>query len=307
VGFDEKAHWFRLSLTKGLGPAGLQKIARELDRRRESVLLLADFSATEIAEVFGFKVDLANAIEQRMGEPIPLPDPMDGIDLAVPGDENFPYSRYLQASPAFSPVLWCGAERSLLNYSGSTMAIAGSRDAADSVLEQVYNLALEASRNKWLVVSGLARGVDSAGHEGAINGGTGTIGVLASGIANQSRSWMPDDFERICVISQFMPSEPWSGPRAMQRNSTIAGLSDRVVIAAAGDSGGSWAMGDLCLGLMKKKKKLLFVFDLPENVAAGNQKLIRSGAIPLDPNDPMATLLQAEVSSEPESEQLRLL
>lgn len=150
-------------------------------------------------------------------------------------------------------------------------------DAAKGIRELVYELAKNASRKGWLVVSGLAQGIDSAAHDGAIVGGTGTVGVLASGISNTSKSWTPSFDDEICLVSQFNPTDPWSGPRAMQRNSTIASLSDRVLVAAAGTSGGSWEMAQLCL----KRKKPLFVLDLETDQASGNQRLIKAGAIPV--------------------------
>ena len=300
---DERTCLYNLAFSEGFGPVGLQKLAVALDERRDSVLSLLGVEAPQLSERFGFTERIAYEIEQRLRDPLRLPDAMDGIEMVVPGDEHFPNQRFLTANPPLLPVLWCGAERSLLSFTGPTLAIAGSRDASESVLEQVYELGEQASREGWLVVSGLAQGVDSAGHQGAIRGGIGTIGVLASGIANASRSWQPEDLDRICVVSQFSPSEPWSGPRAMQRNATIAGLSDRVVIAASGASGGSWEMGQLCL----KRKKPLFVFDLPTEVAEGNQKLIRAGAIALDPTDPMVGLFATEIPLDPDSEQLRFL
>jgi len=300
---DERVCWYNLTFTEGFGPVGLQKLAVALDETCDSVQSLGGMDAAELLNVFGFSERIAFAIEQRLRDPLSLPDVPDGIEMVVPGDENFPNNRFLNANPPIIPVLWCGAERSLLNFKGITLAVAGSRDAPESVLEQVYELGAQASREGWLVVSGLAQGVDSAAHQGAIRGGTGTVGVLASGIANASRSWQPEDLDRICVVSQFAPSDPWSGPRAMQRNSTIAGLSDRVVIAASGTSGGSWEMGQLCL----KRKKPLFVFDLPPEESEGNQKLIRAGAIALDPADPMTGLLGTEVAPKTGGEQLRLL
>lgn len=109
---------------------------------------------------------------------------------------------------------------------------------------------------------------------------------LASGILNTSRSWTPEDPNDVCVVSQFSLTDPWSDPRAMQRNSTIAALADRVLVAAAGTSGGSWEMAQLCL----KRQKPLFVLDLATDAAAGNQKLIKAGATPVDPIDPSSLL-----------------
>jgi len=90
----------------------------------------------------------------------------------------------------------------------------------------------------------------------------------------------------VCIVSEFPPDAPWSGPRAMQRNSTIAALSDTVVVIAAGESGGSWEMGQLCL----KKGKRLFVLETSDDAAPGNRKLIRAGAEPVTHDDLAAAL-----------------
>jgi predicted Rossmann fold nucleotide-binding protein DprA/Smf involved in DNA uptake len=100
---------------------------------------------------------------------------------------------------------------------------------------------------------------------------------MASGIDNLRDAWQFAEHDSVCLVSQFFPSEPWSGPRAMQRNSTIAALSDRVFIAAARDSGGSWEMGRLCL----KEEKRLFVLDRQDEGSSGTQKLIAAGATPV--------------------------
>lgn len=107
------------------------------------------------------------------------------------------------------------------------------------------------------------------------------MGVLASGIARAANIENPDWDDRLCIVSEFSPDEPWSPQRAMQRNGTIASLSDRVVVIAASKSGGSWEMAQLCL----KKKKPLYVLDLPPEVAAGNRSLIKSGARPFSTDE----------------------
>ena len=157
-----------------------------------------------------------------------------------------------------------------------SIAVAGSRDAHELAIEATKELARSASNSGHLVVSGLAQGVDTAAHEGALIGKTGTIGVMASGVKRHQGFMPADENDPVCLVSQFMPNEPWSGPRAMQRNWVIAALSDRVVIAAAGKSGGSWEMAQLCL-----KKKPLYVMDFDEDIAPGNQALINAGGIAL--------------------------
>jgi len=277
---DDQCCWFNINFTDGLGPAAAQKVARYLDIHRLPVTALLDFDAAQVSDEIGLSASVSQALAERLGDPVSPPYATEAT-LITPSDERFPTRRLIEANPPFAPVLWAQAQLSLLAFDGPTMAVAGSRETSEEIIGLVYELAKSASRQGWMTVSGLAKGVDSAAHQGAITGGTGTIGVLASGISSQSRSWAPDETDEICLISQFMPSEPWSGPRAMQRNATIAGLSDRVVVAAAGTSGGSWEMAQLCL----KRNKPLFVLDLPLGEAAGNQRLIKAGAMALSINE----------------------
>jgi predicted Rossmann fold nucleotide-binding protein DprA/Smf involved in DNA uptake len=80
------------------------------------------------------------------------------------------------------------------------------------------------------------------------------------------------DDESICVVSEFDPEVAWDGRNAMQRNATVAALSDRVVIVASGLQGGTWEMAQLCA----KRKKPLFIVDFDPSVAPGNRTLIKS-------------------------------
>lgn len=270
--------WFNIAVTDGLGPAAGQKIARYLASHQLPVDALLDYTIEQLQST-GVTIGVAQAMHQQLHDLITLPDPLNEIELATPGEDHYPNARLEGANPPLPLVMWAAADRALLNSSSPTLAIAGSRETTEELLEVVYDVAKHASRQGWLIVSGLAAGVDSAGHQGGLDGGTGTIGVLASGITNTSRSWTADTSEGICYVSQFAPTDPWSGPRAMQRNSTIAALADRVFVAVAGTSGGSWEMAQLCL----KRKKQLFVLDVPSDIAPGNEKLIRAGATPLDP------------------------
>jgi DNA processing protein len=283
---EDRQIWFNVAMTAGLGPAAAQKVARYLDDHRLAATALVDLDAEALQRHVGLSAGVASALLAQLHDPVGLPQVPDGVELLISGDDRYPNARCRDANPPLPPVLWAAADTSLLTHSGPALAVAGSRDTTEDILELVQDIASIASRQGWMVVSGLAQGVDSAAHRGALIGRTGTIGVLASGVANTSRSWMPDDTDSICIVSQFSPDEPWSGPRAMQRNATIAGLADRVFVAAAGTSGGSWEMAQLCL----KRRKPLFVLDLDADLAAGNQALIRAGATSVDPTDPESVL-----------------
>lgn len=287
---DERQSWYNIAVTAGLGPSAAQKIGRYLDVHHLGASDLETWDAERLQGEIGLSGGIAAALVEQFRNQLELPEIPEGIDLLTPGEVRYPNHRFVDANPPLPPVLWAGADTSLLSREMPALAIAGSRDTADEILDFVYEFSKDASRSGWIIVSGLAQGVDSAAHRGALVGSTGTIGVLASGVLNTSRSWIPDDAESFCVVSQFNPTEPWSGPRAMQRNSTIAGLADRVLVAAAGTSGGSWEMAQLCL----KRNKPLFVLDLDPKVALGNQKLIQLGATPVNPAEPEVVLAEIQ-------------
>lgn len=287
---DDRDVWYNLCQVEGLGSAKFQAVAKLLSAQRQGAASLLGLDASGVSRLVGLKSDLATKLVDQLLSPLKVPVNQDEIRLVLPDDDGYPNFRFLSAVPALPAYFWVAGSISLLSREYKTIGIAGSRDTSSEVVELVESFARKASKSGWLIVSGLAKGVDTAAHNGAIDGGTGTIGVLAGGILKAGADLLRSELDGIAIVSEFESLVPWSGPRAMQRNSTIAGLSDRVLVAASGVSGGSWEMAQLCL----KKKKDLYVFDLPEDVAPGNRKLIKAGAKPLDPEDFSAGLQDLE-------------
>ena len=129
------------------------------------------------------------------------------------------------------------------------------------------------------IVSGYAQGVDKEAHYVALASGGSTIIVLPNGISSfYVRQELKDvwDWNRVLVISEYQPEDKWSVSRAMNRNNTIIGLSDSMVVVEAGLTGGSMDAGLRTL----EDRKPLFVpiySDYPES-AQGNMALIEKGA-----------------------------
>jgi len=277
VRIDERTAWYNIAITSGFGPAKCQHVWRRLEDLGHTADVLVGMDETSLAETLSLSVGDAMSLEEQFRSLIPVPSDNDRWRVRVPGDEGFPNTRFGSASPPLSAVLWMSGAVELAAVSTKALGISGSRDASEEVLEIAEDIGRMAGRDGILVVSGLAAGVDSAAHRGALRTSTGTIGVLASGIAHAGNVTELDEDAQLCLVSEFPPDDPWAPRRAMQRNATIAALSDRVVIVAASSSGGTWEMGQLCL----KRRKSLFVVDLPREIAEGNQLLIRSGATPL--------------------------
>ncbi len=182
---------------------------------------------------------------------------------------------------------------SVLSYIGNTellkkkkIAFSGSRKVSDKGLWITRDCIEQLSCDKDIcVVSGYAVGVDMAAHYAALENGLSTIIILPEGISHFAirKELQPVwDIDRVLVISEFFPSDQWMEGRAMQRNRTILGLCNAVVVVEAGDTGGSLDAGKQAL----ENGKRLFVpkFATPPISALGNADLLQRGASPLAMN-----------------------
>lgn len=161
---------------------------------------------------------------------------MDAIRIGSP---RFPA---LLAEIANPPrTLWHRGDLSICNQ--TVVALVGARKASREGVEVAAALAGDLARAGIVVASGLARGIDSAAHTGALDAGGTTIAVLGTGI---DQIYPPENaalFERIAthglLLTEFQPGVlPFMGnfPR---RNRIISGLSRAVVVVEAAEKSGS--------------------------------------------------------------------
>jgi DNA processing protein len=160
------------------------------------------------------------------------------IRLISQRDKDYPYPlRHISDPP---PLLYVQGE--LLAADAVSIAIVGSRRCSRYGFEQAERFAHLLARAGFTVISGMARGIDGAAHNGALAGGGRTIAVLGCGLANTYPPEHKELRERIvgrgAVISEFpMRVEP-EGKNFPRRNRIIAGLTlATVVVEAAGRSG----------------------------------------------------------------------
>ena len=130
-----------------------------------------------------------------------------------------------------------------MTLSALGVAIVGARAASQEGLTAAYEIAFDLARAGVVVISGLARGVDSAAHRGALDGGGKTIAVLGTGIdvmyPAENTELAQRITERGLLVTEFPPGsapEDWHFPR---RNRIISGLSKIVVVVEAREKSGS--------------------------------------------------------------------
>jgi DNA processing protein len=186
------------------------------------------------------------------------------------------YPRLLAELEDAPPLLIAKGDLNLLDK--QSVAIVGARNASAAACRFARGLAHDLGQNDLVVVSGLARGIDSAAHDGAL--ATGTIAVVAGGIdvfyppENQARQEAL--FERGLVLAEMPPG---TEPRARHfpyRNRIIAGIASGTVIVEAAPRSGSLITARLAA---EAGREVMAVPGSPlDPRAQGCNQLIRDGA-----------------------------
>jgi len=159
-------------------------------------------------------------------------------------------------------------------------AIVGSRRATRSGLLFTQDLATTLARHNICIVSGLARGVDSAAHRGALTAAGATIAVLGCGI---DRIYPPENsklfleiIENNAVITEYPPETPPLPGHFPGRNRIISGLSRGVLIVEAAEKSGSLITGDFAL---EQGRELFAIPGALHNPnSKGTNRLLKEGA-----------------------------
>ena len=186
------------------------------------------------------------------------------------------YPRLLAELEDAPPLLIAKGDLNLLDR--QAVAIVGARNASAAACRFARGLAHDLGQYDLLVVSGLARGIDSAAHDGSLT--TGTIGVIAGGIdifyppENEERQRAM--YDRGLVIAEMPPG---TEPRARHfpyRNRIIAGMSSGTVVVEAAPRSGSLITARLAA---EAGREVMAVPGSPlDPRAQGCNQLIRDGA-----------------------------
>ncbi len=136
----------------------------------------------------------------------------------------------------------------------------------------------------WCLVSGLARGIDGAAHEGMVAAGGVGVAVLGSGVDvcyPPEHRRLRDDILELggAVVSEYPPGTPPDRWRFPERNRLIAGLVDALVVVEAGVTGG--ALITARLGFEQGRKVFSVPGDVDRPSSEGCNRLIRDGAHPV--------------------------
>ncbi|MET0293665.1 MAG: DNA-processing protein DprA [Phenylobacterium sp.] len=262
----ERIAWLRLARAEGVGPATFDQLRSMYGTAADALDALP-----ALARRAGRGGDIPSAdqaeAELATGEAL-------GARLICACEPDFPQA--LAALDPPPPLIWTLGRTELL--ARSSVAVVGARVASAAGQRFARGLAAELGAAGQVIVSGLARGIDAAAHEGALP--TGTVAVLGGGIDDV----YPPEHGRLyasiaedgCVVSESAPGYRAQARDFPRRNRIISGLSRAVVVVEAEQRSGSLITARLAA---EQGRDVLAVPGSPlDPRAKGTNDLIRQGA-----------------------------
>ena len=204
-----------------------------------------------------------------------------GIEIQVLRQEDPDYPPLLRGIPEPPHCLYAIGDLGLLKQ--RTLAVVGSRKCSEYGKRVAMQIGKAAAQNRVTLVSGMAKGIDSFAHLGALRAGGKTIAVLGCGVdicyPRENEKIYAEIAEKGLLLSQFPPgmeARPYTFP---QRNRVIAGLAEAVTVVEAGTNSGALITAEHAAALSRE------IFAVPGNITSscslGCNKLLMDGASPI--------------------------
>ncbi|RPH50411.1 MAG: DNA-protecting protein DprA [Desulfobacteraceae bacterium] len=267
--------WFTLKSVPGIG----NHLCKRIINRFKSPEAVFGASFDELTKIEGVSGRLATAILKHKA-PDQVKEEIDlisekGFGIVTMTDPDYP--PLLLEIPDPPPFLYVSG---ILERSSRNIAVVGSRNATDYGVSMTKILCVDLASYDITVVSGMARGIDTAAHEGALIGKGRTIAVLGSGLERiypaQNRDLFKMISENGAVISELsLMAEP-DGFNFPARNRIISGISIGTVVVEATKRSGSLITAKLAADQNRE------VFAVPGSIqsfkSTGTHTLIKQGA-----------------------------
>ena len=275
MNYDVLKYWIALKSIPGIGNVNFPALVDKFGS------MPAIFAATVslLKETQGISKEIATAITSfkdwdKVKKELDLID-KNKFNIITYQDERYPQNLLnIYGRPPYIYV------RGNLNKDDINIAIVGSRQASTYGRYTTERISRELALKGVTVVSGMARGIDSAAHRGAIAAHGKTIAILGSGLdviyPPENKKLYEDIIQNGAVISEFPLGTPPRSTNFPARNRIISGMSYGVVIVEAGEKSGSLITARLALEQGRE------VFAVPGSIDAagsrGTNKLIKQGA-----------------------------
>jgi DNA processing protein len=290
---DDPIDHLRLVRSRRVGAVTYHRLVAEHGSARAALAALPGIARA--AGVEGYEICPLGVVlaEQKQGRAV-------GARLLVHGQMGYPTA--LADLPDAPPILWAMGDVTLLDR--PAVGMVGARNASSLGVRMARRLGQGLSEAGLTVVSGLARGIDTAAHEAALDGEGSTVAVMAGGIdviypaENDAIARAID--AKGCRVSEHPPRLEPQARHFPLRNRIVAGLSRAVIVVEAAAKSGSLITAKAALDY---GRDVMAVPGHPFDArASGCNMLIRDGALLVrGPQDVLEALgTPTDVLPEPE-------
>jgi DNA processing protein len=264
----EQLSWLRLARTESVGPVTFAQLIRRYASATDALAAIPEL-ARRGGRSRSLRIPTPSEAESELAAGERL-----GARLIAACEPDFP--PLLSAIDPPPPLIWTRGRAELLARPG--VAVVGARIASAAGQRFARDLAREVGANGYPIVSGMARGVDAAAHQGAL--ASGTVAVLGGGVDDvyppEHQALYAQLVEQGCVVSESPPGARAQARDFPRRNRLISGLSLAVVVVEAELRSGSLITARLA---GEQGREVLAVPGSPlDPRAKGTNDLIRQGA-----------------------------
>lgn len=265
---DERLAWLRLARTDNVGPVTFAQLISRFGNASRALEAIPDL-ARRGGRLTPLGIPSSPDIEAELAAGERL-----GARLICSCEPDFP--PLLRAIDPPPPVIWARGRAELA--ARRAVALVGARVASAAGQRFARGLASELGNAGLVVVSGLARGIDGAAHEGAL--ATGTVAVLGGGVDDIYPPEHRDLYGRIldqgCILAENAPGRTATARDFPRRNRIISGLALATVVIEAELRSGSLITARMAA---EQGREVLAVPGSPlDPRARGTNDLLRQGA-----------------------------
>nr|WP_325168804.1 DNA-processing protein DprA [Paracoccus caeni] len=287
---DDDLSVLRLIRSRRVGPATFHRLLAEHGSVAAALMALPEIAAQAGLAEYQICPEGVAAAELAAGR-------RAGARLIRFDSPDYPPAlRQIDGAP---PILWLRGDPAFLSL--APIAVIGARNASSLGLRMARGMAAALGEAGQTVVAGLARGIDTAAHNAALQ--TGTVAVMAGGIdviyPSENIVLAAQIAERGALVSEQPPGTEPQARHFPTRNRIISGLSQAVVVIEAAHRSGSLITARNALD---QGREVMAVPGHPMDArAAGCNMLIRDGALLVRSAADVVAALQADLPAGPEA------
>ncbi|HET6936402.1 MAG TPA: DNA-processing protein DprA [Candidatus Angelobacter sp.] len=300
TGISDHIYWLALSLTPGLGPTRGRKLAEHFDK-------VEDVFQASLTELEALNLQAQSAQHIALGKSLEMAHEefaraaAAGVEILSPADSRWP----ARLSEIYDPPLILYVRGNVEALSRPGIAVVGTRHPTPYGIGMAERLSCDLAARGLVIFSGMARGVDAAGHRGALKGKGATVAVFGTGVdviyPRENKKIAEGILESGGALISEFPLQTFAAPQNFPiRNRIISGLSLGVLVVEAGEYSGTRITARCALEQSRE------LFAVPGNVTSRNSwgpnTLIKQGAKLTATWEDVWEELPAEIKQQLESE-----